>query len=177
MKLHFWKKYSVVKLKGLILYSWRPSEHICVSKLTIIGSDNSLVAWSPGRRQAIIWTNTGMLLIGPWGTNFINHNRNLYIFIQENAFEMSSGKWWPFCLGLNVIICIDRYWTWARKGEALFKRCGQEGGQSRVQRAGAGNRPIKEGRQSSLYRQGTTELSTSQHETPARWAPIHVLSH
>ena len=41
--------------------------HICVSKLTIIGSDNGL---SPGRRQAIIWTNDGILLIGPLGTNF-----------------------------------------------------------------------------------------------------------
>ena len=41
--------------------------HICVNKLTIIGSDNGL---SPGRRQAIIWTNVGILLIGPLGTNF-----------------------------------------------------------------------------------------------------------
>ena len=40
--------------------------HICVSKLTIIGSDNGL---SPGRRQAIIWTNGGILVIGPLGTN------------------------------------------------------------------------------------------------------------
>ena len=31
--------------------------HICISKLTIIGSDNGL---SPGRGQeAIIWTNAG----------------------------------------------------------------------------------------------------------------------
>ena len=41
--------------------------HICVSKLTIIGSDNGL---SPDQRQAIIWTNTGMLLTGPLGTIF-----------------------------------------------------------------------------------------------------------
>ena len=40
--------------------------HIWVSNLTIIGSDNGL---SPGRRQAIIWTNAGILLIGPLGTN------------------------------------------------------------------------------------------------------------
>ena len=33
----------------------------------IIGSDNGL---SPGRHQAIIWTNTGILLIRPLGTNF-----------------------------------------------------------------------------------------------------------
>ena len=40
--------------------------HICVNKLTIIGSDIGL---SPGRRQAIIRTNAGILLIGPLGTN------------------------------------------------------------------------------------------------------------
>ena len=36
-------------------------------KLTIIGSDNGL---SPGRRQAIIWINAGILLIEPLGTSF-----------------------------------------------------------------------------------------------------------
>ena len=41
--------------------------HICVGKLTIIGSDNDL---SPERRQAIIWTNAGILLIGSFGPNF-----------------------------------------------------------------------------------------------------------
>ena len=40
--------------------------HICVSKVTIIGSDNGL---SPGRRQDIIWTNDWILFIGPLGTN------------------------------------------------------------------------------------------------------------
>ena len=34
---------------------------------TIIGSDNGL---SPVRRQDIIWTNAGILSIGPLGTNF-----------------------------------------------------------------------------------------------------------
>ena len=38
-----------------------------VSNLAITGSDNGL---SPGRRQAIIWTNAGISLIGPLGTNF-----------------------------------------------------------------------------------------------------------
>ena len=41
--------------------------HICVSKFTIIGSDNGL---SPWRRQAIIWTNAGILLIWSLGTHF-----------------------------------------------------------------------------------------------------------
>ena len=58
--------------------------HICVSKLTIIGSDNGL---SPGRRQAIIWTNAGILLIGPLGTNFSEISVEILIFIQENALE------------------------------------------------------------------------------------------
>ena len=47
---------------------WSWVTHICVGKLTIIDSDNGL---SPKRRQAIIWTNVGILLIGPLGTNFI----------------------------------------------------------------------------------------------------------
>ena len=50
-----------------ILTYWGPVTHICVGKLTIIGSDNAL---SPGQRQAIIWTNAGILLIGPLVRNF-----------------------------------------------------------------------------------------------------------
>ena len=41
--------------------------HICVNKLTIIGSDYGLL---PGQRQAIIWTNAGILLIRMLETNF-----------------------------------------------------------------------------------------------------------
>ena len=48
------------------LTQWGRVTHIFVSKLTIIGSDYGL---SPGRRQAIIWSNTGILLIGPLGAN------------------------------------------------------------------------------------------------------------
>ena len=76
--------------------------HICVVKLTIIGSDNSL---SPGRRQAIIWTNAGILSIEPLGTNF----SEISFGIQTSSFKkihlkMASAKWRPFCLGLNVLI-------------------------------------------------------------------------
>ena len=49
------------------LTHWGRVTHTCVVKQTIIGSDNGL---SPGRRQAIIWTNAGILLFGPLGTNF-----------------------------------------------------------------------------------------------------------
>ena len=48
------------------LTNWGRMTHICVRKLTIIGSDNGL---SFGRRQAIICTNAEILLIGPLGTN------------------------------------------------------------------------------------------------------------
>ena len=48
------------------LTHWGRVTHICVGKLAMIGSDNGL---SPARRQAIIWTNAGILLIGPLGTN------------------------------------------------------------------------------------------------------------
>ena len=76
--------------------------HTCVGNVTIIGPDNGL---SPGRRQAIIWTNVGILLTGPWGTNF----NEILIGIQTFSFKkihlkMSSAKWRPFCLGLNVLI-------------------------------------------------------------------------
>ena len=68
------------------LIHWGWVTHICIGNLTIISSDNG---FSPGRRQTIIWTNAGILLIGPLGTNFskilieIIYN----IFIQGNAFK------------------------------------------------------------------------------------------
>ena len=58
--------------------------HICVSKLTFIGSDNGL---SPDRRQAIIWTNDGILLIGPLETNGAggHSQENFYSDADTNA--------------------------------------------------------------------------------------------
>ena len=76
--------------------------HICVSKLTIIGSDNGL---SPSRRQAIILTNGGILLIRNLGTNFSEILSEIYaFFFAKIHMKMSSGKWRPFCLGLNVLM-------------------------------------------------------------------------
>ena len=45
------------------LTHWGWVTHMCINKLTIIGSDNGL---SPHRRQAIIWAND-VLLIRPLG--------------------------------------------------------------------------------------------------------------
>ena len=74
--------------------------HICVSKLTIVGSDNGL---SPGRHQVIIWTNAGIVLIGPLGTRFGEILNKIYISIfQKMHLKMSLGNWRPVDLGLSV---------------------------------------------------------------------------
>ena len=83
------------------LTRWGPETHICVSKLTTINSDNGL---SPGRRQTIIWANAGILLIGPMGTNFSEIVIKIYAFsLKKMHCKMLSGKWWPYCLSLNVL--------------------------------------------------------------------------
>ena len=100
---HNFKVISPVWLIHLcpLLTHWGRVTHICVGKLTIIGSDNGL---SPGRRQAIIWTNDGILLIGPLGTNFNEISIGIQTFsFKKMHFKMSSAKWRPFCLGLNVL--------------------------------------------------------------------------
>ena len=84
-----------------MLTHWGRVTHICVGKLTIIGLDNGL---SPGRRQAIIWTNAGILSIGPLGTNFNEISIGIQTFsFKKMHLKVSSAKWRPFCLGLNVL--------------------------------------------------------------------------
>ena len=87
------------------LTHWGRVTHICVSKFTIIGSYNGL---SPGRRQAIIWTNAAISSIGPLGTHFSGLDIEIYTFsFKKMQLKMSSGKWWPFCFGFNVL-SVDR---------------------------------------------------------------------
>ena len=81
--------------------------HICVGKLTIIGSDNGL---SPERRQAIIWTNAVILLIGPLGTNFSENRIEIQTFsLKKIRLKMSSARCCSFRLGLNVLIISINY--------------------------------------------------------------------
>ena len=87
---------------NLWLTYWGRVTHICVSNLTMIGSVNGS---SPGRSQAITWTSAGILLIGPLGTNF----SEILIEIPKFSFKkmhlkVSSGKWRPFCFGLNELM-------------------------------------------------------------------------
>ena len=82
------------------LTHWGRVTHICVGNLTIIGSDNGL---SPGRRQAIIWSKARILLIEPLRTNFSEILIEIHTFsFKKMHLKMSSGKWRPFCLGLNI---------------------------------------------------------------------------
>ena len=87
---------------------------------TIIGSDNGL---SPGRRQAIIWTNTGLLSIGTlWNKLYWNLNQDTKVFIHENEFqcvvcEMAAILSWPQCVKQSSVtdndICSSSFCMWA----------------------------------------------------------------
>ena len=60
--------------------------HICLGKL------------------AIIWTNAGILFIGPLGTNFSENSIAILTFsFMKMRLKVSSEKWRPFCLSLNVL--------------------------------------------------------------------------
>ena len=86
---------------GYTLTHRGPVTHICVSKLTIFGSDNGL---SPGRSRAIIWTNAGILLIGPLGTNFSEILVGIQTFyLRKMHLKMSSALERLFRLGLNEL--------------------------------------------------------------------------
>ena len=115
----------LVNLCVSTLIDWGRVTRMCVGNLTIIGPDNCL---SPGRCHALIWTDAGILLIGPSKTDF-----NEIIHFHSRKFENvpwqqgswgqhgahlgptwprwapwtllsgSSGRWWQFCLGLHVL--------------------------------------------------------------------------
>ena len=87
------------------LTHWGRVTHIGVITLIIIGSDNGL---SPSRRQAIIWTDDRILLIRTFRTYFSEIVSEIHTFsFKKMHFKMSSGKWRPPCLGLNVLRRID----------------------------------------------------------------------
>ena len=88
----------------LMLTHWGWVTQIGICKQTIIGSDNG---WSPGQRQAIIWTNAGMLLIGALGTKVSEILIKIWtLSLKKMLFKVLSGKSRPSCLGLNVLSVI-----------------------------------------------------------------------
>ena len=84
-----------------MLIHWGRGAYVCVGNLTISGSDNDL---SPGRRQAIIWTNARILSIGPLGTHFSEISTEIITFSFKKMYlKVPFAKWRPFGLGLNVV--------------------------------------------------------------------------
>ena len=67
--------------------------HICVNKLTVIGSDNGL---SHERRQVTIWSNVGMLLNRTVGRKFGEIRSTIHTFsLKKIYFKPSSAQWRP----------------------------------------------------------------------------------
>ena len=77
---------DVVCYRGRGITHWGRVTHICVGNTTIIGSDNGL---SPGRRQAINWTNPE--------------------YCQLDPYEQTSVKIWSKFIYLHSRKCIWKY--------------------------------------------------------------------
>ena len=88
---------SIANALGLLQAGTKPSichwsrvTYICVSKLTSNGTKKEL---APVRRQAIIWTKTGILLIRTLGTNFSEILSEIHKFSSKKMhLKMSSDK-------------------------------------------------------------------------------------
>ena len=91
-------------INQLIEAEWRIYIYIYIYasiNLLIIDSDNGL---SPGRRQAIIWTNSGILLSLTLGTEFSEILIKIHIFpFKDKYFWKGRAKCRPFYLGLSVL--------------------------------------------------------------------------
>ena len=76
--------------------------HICVSKLTIICSENGL---SPGQCQAVIWTIDGILLIWPLCANLSEKFIEIENLHSWNTFESDVCK-------MSAILSQRPWWMW-----------------------------------------------------------------
>ena len=74
-------------------FDFRKVDQHAGGKWLIHDTNNGL---SPGLHQAIIWTNDGILLI------IKSHSFSF----KKMHLKMSSGKWRPFCLSLNVLTVV-----------------------------------------------------------------------
>ena len=99
------KKKKIIYFE-LIVAEWRIYASL---KMAIID-----YGFSPDRRQAIIWSNAGILLIGPGENVLWNFNWNTKIFIAENGFEyviwkMAAILSLPQCVKVNSLeLCLSR---------------------------------------------------------------------
>ena len=59
---------------------------------------------SPGRRQAIIWTNAGLLLLPTLGPNFSEILSEIRAFsLKKMHLKKLFAEWQQFSYGLNVL--------------------------------------------------------------------------
>ena len=105
-------KWLFTYIKGIITYSvcnnqlyylsivylnhWGRVTHICVSKINTIGSDNGL---SPGRCQAIIWINPGILLMRTLGTNLNEVVSKIHTF----SFKKMHLEFFVICERATIV--------------------------------------------------------------------------
>ena len=87
-----------------ILTHWGRVTHLCVSKLTIIDPDNGL---SPGRHQAIIWTNAGIFLIRALKTKFSEFSTKFTQFHSRKCIWKCRLRNGSTFFGFNVLSAMD----------------------------------------------------------------------
>ena len=78
----------------LALTHWGQVTHICISNLTIMDSNN---VFSFGRRRTIVWTNAGLLVIGPLGINYSEILIKFHMFSFKKCIgsdEENISMWW-----------------------------------------------------------------------------------
>ena len=105
------------------LTHWGWVKHICINKLTIIGSGNGL---SPGWCEVIIWTNAGILLIRTLGTNFDKILSEIQTFsFNKMHLKMATLKCLQGlpCLGVNVLMMSS--WNTKRLSIYCYRSQGQ----------------------------------------------------
>ena len=93
---------SIIIYLAMRLTDWDRGTHICVN----IGSGKDL---SPAQHQSIIWTNAGILLIGPLGTNFSEiYSKFIYLHSRQRIWICRLQN------GVHLVSASTCYeiWTW-----------------------------------------------------------------
>ena len=110
----YWSIFISSIVEATLLTHWGWVVHRCIVNWTIIGSDYGL---SPGWCQAINWTNAGISLMGPLGTNlneivieihtFSSKNMHWKCRLQNGGYFVSALIWYQddimTCTHLNTL--------------------------------------------------------------------------
>ena len=115
----------MIRQQAITLTHWGRVTHICVGKLTIIGSDNGWSAPSHYLNQCWNIVNSNLRNKLQW-----NPRQNSFIFIQENAFEnvvcnrasiQSRSQWVNPCWPIGVIGVTRPQWKNSYCRQFLFE--------------------------------------------------------